>query len=213
MKSKTFFKAFEQLLPHSELNARLARLAVHYEDLQLEACGIAALDLHDLDFRGLEFRHLYFIRRVVATLYEFTCALTHLNQSPEFGMLKKRLRPNELIDWNTAMAFFDTHKETFKNTRDDVSAHFQSRVTDYSTQNIDPTSIAKIELVKGSNGKFAIKFRFVDELIATALTARRGKQAPDKFINHLVKLTREGCRQAVVPATVIHNYLLESIDV
>src|SRR5712691_1908323 len=132
MKSKTFFKAFDQLLPHSELNARLARLAVHYEDLQLEACGIAALDLHDLDFRGLEFRHLYFIRRVVATLYEFTCALTHLNQSPEFGMLIKRLRPNELIDWNTAIAFFETHKETFKNTRDDVSTHFQSRMSDYS---------------------------------------------------------------------------------
>src|SRR5712692_6588524 len=134
MKSKTFVKAFDELLPHSELNARIARLAVHYEDLQLEACGIAARELDGLDFSGLEFRHLYFIRRVVATLHEFTCALDHLNQSQEFNKVRKRFTPNELIRWNKAMAFFGTHKETFKNTRDDISAHFRSNISEYSTQ-------------------------------------------------------------------------------
>lgn len=210
MVHKTFSKPFDQFLPHSELNARIARLAVHYRDLQFEARAIAASELPELDFSGVEFRHVYFIRRVVGTLFEFTCALEHLNQSQEFKTIRKQFKPDELAKWNSAIAFFQTHKGTFKNARDDVGAHFQSKITDYSTRNIDSAAIAKIELLRGNNDKFAINFGFVDELIATALTARKGTKTSDEFIHHLIRLTREGHRFSSIIGSVIYNYFTKN---
>src|SRR5216117_98233 len=144
MKSKTFSEPFDKLLPHCELNTRIARLVVLYEDLQLEACGIASPELLDLDIRGLEYRHLYFIRRIVATLNEFTSAVIHLNQSEEFAKVRVSLKPEELRKWKEAVTFFETNKETFKNIRDDVGAHFQRKISDYSTSNINSGSVATI---------------------------------------------------------------------
>jgi hypothetical protein len=50
LKSKTYFKELSRFLPHSELNVRMARLAVLFEDLRLEAFAIVAPELPKLDF-------------------------------------------------------------------------------------------------------------------------------------------------------------------
>jgi hypothetical protein len=74
------------------LHQQIARLCVLFEDLRIEVSGMAAEDLGRLDEVDPKLRGLYFLRRSVGTLHEFTEALREIDQSVEFTEIRERLK-------------------------------------------------------------------------------------------------------------------------
>jgi hypothetical protein len=209
LKSKMYLKEVARVFEHSDLNVRVARLAVLYEDLRIEMFAIAAPELPALDFTDERYRRLYFVRRAVATFVEFKGALTRLDQCPGFCDLKKTFSTDELQQWHEAVSFFETHKDTFKTARDDIGGHFQEKAAESALRDIKKEAVAKIEIVKGPNGGAGVRLLFAGELAATALTVHRGNKTTQEFIDFLIRLIRDGFERAVAAAHVIyHRYLL-----
>jgi hypothetical protein len=80
-----------------QLNAKLARVCVLFEDLRIEVRGIAELSIAALDVLDSEqenqfapphrtgrYRRYYFVRRSISTIREFAEALRLLNSDPGF---------------------------------------------------------------------------------------------------------------------------------
>ena len=79
-----------------QLNAKLARLCVLYEDLRVEVCGIAEPSIPALDVLDSErdnrftperigrYRRYYFVRRSIGTIREFAQALRLIKRRPGF---------------------------------------------------------------------------------------------------------------------------------
>lgn len=213
IKSKTYFKALNRVLTDSDLDIKVARLAVLYEDLQVEVRGIAARRLKYLDFTDEKYRRLYFIRRAVATLVEYGGALVRLDQCPEFAKIRERFSPRELQQWSEAKHFFDENKAVLANVRNHIGGHFQEKASAYALSNMHPQAVAKIEIVRAPrDNRVGIKLKFVGELAATALTAHKEEKTTEEFINLLVKLTREGFAHAVIVVHSVSNfYLIEKM--
>jgi len=209
LKSKMYLKEMRRVFEHSDLNVRVARLAVLYEDLRIEMIAIGEYELSALDFTDERYRRLYFVRRAVATLVEFRGALMRIHQCPEFCHLRKTFGADELQQWHKAVSFFDMHQDTFKDARDDIGGHFQEKAADAALKDIRKETVAKIEIVKGPNGGAGVKLLFAGELAATALTANRGDKTTHEFVEFLIGLIREAFETAVPAAHVIcHRYLL-----
>ena len=66
----------------SEYDAKVARVAVLYEDLRLENLAASEPSIPKLDASGADLRQFYFIRRSVATVREFAEALSMLEEDP-----------------------------------------------------------------------------------------------------------------------------------
>src|ERR1019366_10002526 len=76
------FKADEKRQPN--LNAKLARLCVLYEDLRVELHGIVEPSIPALDVLDDKYRRFYFVRRSIGTIREFSDALRLINADPHF---------------------------------------------------------------------------------------------------------------------------------
>ncbi len=212
LKSKTYIKEMYRFLPSSELNTRVARLAVLYEDLRIEMFAIAEPSIPILDYTDEKYRRLYFVRRAIATLVEFRGALMRINQCPEFSTIKSRFTPVELSQWQNSHKFFETNKEFFKKVRDDTGGHFQENAANYSLGNIVPSYPAMVDLVKEEEGA-GIKLTFVGELVAVAITKHKENQSREEYFELLIGLIRQGFENALIPTHIIFNhYLLEKFS-
>lgn len=65
-----------------EFSGILARVSVLFEDLRIEEYASRLDTLHDLDVVGSGYRKIYFLRRSIATLWEFAGAIEMLDQRP-----------------------------------------------------------------------------------------------------------------------------------
>ncbi len=85
-----------------ELHALIAGLCVLFEDLRLEINGLAVDDLGRLDDCRKIARQLYFLRRSIATLHEFTGLLAELEQLSEFQPVRARFNEMARRHWARA---------------------------------------------------------------------------------------------------------------
>src|SRR6185295_17600985 len=78
----------QELLPaggsDTQISARIARVCVLYEDLRIEVLAMAEKRISRLDQNGDRFRRLYFLRRSIASLFEFAEALRLLLSGRNF---------------------------------------------------------------------------------------------------------------------------------
>lgn len=91
LKSTTRFGTLSSIFEsHSKdmLPAIVARLAVLYEDLRIELLAVSTLDIPVLDVTDKEYRRNYFLRRSIATLWEFAEGFRQLNGCSEFSRIK-----------------------------------------------------------------------------------------------------------------------------
>lgn len=128
---KTVFRSGE-----SELLNGIARLAIFYEDLQLEMREFRDLhgrvvEQHETD---LDYRLLYFLRRSLATLVEFRGALTRIRQTEEF----KKANVTEADAGYIADAdkFLEQNWTTIKNLRNEFAGHIQASAVEFATKNL-----------------------------------------------------------------------------
>ena len=159
-----------------EISAHVARLVVLYEDLRLETFAIAADQIEQLDLLDDRYRRLYFLRRSIATLNEFSNALSSLNGAVSFKSFKNQSISGQGKDWNrwdSALSFFERNRHLIKKVRNDIGGHFGPEAARYAVRNFESEATGVIELVAHPSGRGAgWKLRFAGEIAATALLRR-----------------------------------------
>lgn len=151
-----------------ELHEIIARLCVLFEDLRIEISGLCAEDLDRLDECGKIGRQLYFLRRSLATLFEFTEALKELDQLPAFRPIRARFHPIAERHWARALTYFEKHERHVVRMRHNVGGHFGKQAADAAVANLLPSAVGSLEIALNSKGGGA-KLYFATEIVATAV--------------------------------------------
>jgi hypothetical protein len=151
------------------LSEHLARLCVLFEDLRVETSGISADELGRLDEVSPILRSLYFLRRSIATLYEFDRAIRELDELAEFSEVRDQLSPGGLRLWSRAVGYFRKHTSRIARLRNHVGGHFGLEAATHAVKGFATDATSSIEVVTYVNGTKGVRLGFASEVAATAL--------------------------------------------
>jgi hypothetical protein len=190
-----------------ELNILIARLCVLFEDLRIEISGLSADDLGRLDECGKNGRGLYFLRRSIATLHEFTSALDDLDQLPSFQPVRARFNGVAQRHWDRALKYFRKHERYVARMRHNVGGHFGKQATESAVRNLYPASVGSLEIFSyGSTG--GAKLLFATEIAATATLGNVKGDSSQARSRKMVRRAVVGYRHAVWAVDCIVKFYL-----
>ncbi|MCU1340273.1 MAG: hypothetical protein JWO19_5854 [Bryobacterales bacterium] len=152
-----------------ELHALIAGACVLFEDLRIEIAGMSASDLGGLDECGKNGRRLYFQRRSMATLHEFTIAIEELDKLPSFQTIRERFSKIAQRHWKQALTYFRKHERYVARMRHHVGGHFGSQAAELAVQNLLPDVFGSLEIAHYESGRGGAKLFFASEIAATAV--------------------------------------------
>lgn len=187
-----------QPLSESNFEAIIARLAPLYEDLRIELHGIAEESVASLDQLDVRNRRICFLRKSLATLWEFAEAIRHLELCPEFGLIASELTKEKEIDrrWRRASAFFKRKENTLKLVRNDIGGHFGLEAARFACQNLVSDAVDGIEMADPSTNRGRVFLRFSGEIVSTALLRHAWGLSREHKIKRLISIARLGYRHA-----------------
>jgi hypothetical protein len=114
------------------LYAHAARLSVLYQDMRVESRGISEEGkIQALDETQPSYRRLYFLRRHIATLFEFSGAVKALDGCKGFKSVKRGFGARDMASWAGSIRFFgdmESHS-LLKKVRNDIGGHFLYEAT------------------------------------------------------------------------------------
>src|ERR1035438_8526446 len=160
-----------------QLNAKLARLCVLYEDLRVEMWGIAELSIPALDILDLEkdnkctphligrYRRYYFVWRSIGTIREFAEALRLINDDPDLQLNATQVDEDAKATLGSAINFFETNESLLRELRNDIGGHFGHQAALNALDRLSPDAYSAIELVDGRE----LRLHFAGEIAASAL--------------------------------------------
>lgn len=173
-------------------DSRIARLCVLFEDLRIEITGLCLPrpSLEDtrglvarFDVAGYKLRELYFLRRSIATCFEFAEALRLLDESSGFEELVSRFPSEGQTTWRESVNYFRHHEKFWKSVRNDVGGHFGSKAAEFAVESFLPDAGGSIEAHLNHAGKGGVILGFASEIAATALLRHLpGGRAEEKVI-------------------------------
>lgn len=126
--TQTYEKPLRQVFTDDdpELAARVARVCVLFEDLQVEYWGAREEDVAALDQLSKQYRRFYFLRRSLVTLDEFGGAISELNALRSWSeWIQTHPNQEQREIWNAAIKFFGESKKRFAMFRNDIGGHYQ----------------------------------------------------------------------------------------
>ncbi len=174
------------------LHASIARIAVLYEDLRIELLG-AEKSLPELEAIGENYRRNYFVRRSIATLLEFSGALTILDDCPEWAAVKTKLPEESTDSWMTAMAYFKEHHEYLKQLRNDFGGHFGLAAAKWATENLSKDAVGSIEIYrKPLEHKAGPRMHFASEFVSTAMCRHKQDKSYVDHFRHMYRVAVDG---------------------
>lgn len=189
LKSKTFFKDLQLVLPDSSIvSGHVARLVVLYEDLRIEAYGFSSKPIKTLELID-KYRSIYFLRRSIVTLREFAEACRLLNDCTDFQNKKALFDRDSMIKWDEATLFFREQEDLLNLVRNDLGGHFGLPAAKYAVENIKSRIPAKLELSFGPRERVNVKFHFAGEIAATAFCRHLAGPTSRAKLNKLVSET------------------------
>jgi hypothetical protein len=170
-----------------ELHSLIACLCVLFEDLRIELAGQGARDLGRLDLCGKSMRQLYFLRRSMATLFEFATVLDELDQLPSFQTIRAGFDQRTDLIWVRALAYFRKHKGYISRLRHHVGGHFGKQAATLAVESLLPDHVGTLEIAFYGGGGGA-KLFFANEIAATAVLLHVRGRTPQakarKMIRH-----------------------------
>lgn len=183
-----------------ELHARIACLCVLFEDLRIELNGQTAQDLGGLDQCSKPGRKLYFLRRSIATLYEFAAVIEELDKMPSFQIIRARFDGVAEKQWNRATAYFGKYRRYVARLRHNVGGHFGSEAGESAIKNLLPDAVGCLEVRFTDKGGGATLF-FATEIASTGTLCHvPGSTIPAK------------ARRLVRHALVAYRYATRAVD-
>ena len=195
-----------------ELHTLIACLCVLFEDLRIELAGMSEDHLGKLDECGESGRRLYFLRRSIATLYEFATVLQELDQLPSFQRVKKQFNATADSHWTKAIRYFQKHTRYIARMRHHVGGHFGKQAAELAIVNLelDTTGALEIDFYRAGGGA---KLQFASEIASTAMLCHvpggSSKVKARKMIRHAVIAYRKA---AWAVDCVTLNYLWKSFS-
>jgi len=188
-----------------QLNAKLARLCVLYEDLRVEMWGIAELSIPALDILDPEkdnkctpqrigrYRRYYFVRRSIGTIREFAEALRLINDDPDLQLNAAQVDEDATATLGSAITFFETNESLLREIRNDIGGHFGHQAALNALDRLSPDAYSAIELVDGRE----LRLHFAGEIAASALLPH----LPNDDIKEYATLLRNCIKPAYKHAT------------
>lgn len=160
-----------------QLNAKLARLCVLYEDLRVEMWGIAEPSIPALDSLDSEednrwarerigrYRRYYFVRRSIGTIREFAEALRLINGDPSLQLDGPGVDEDAKATLGAATTFFETNESLLQAIRNDIGGHFGHEAALHALDGLRPDTCGAIELLDDQD----FRLHFAGEIAAGAL--------------------------------------------
>ncbi len=191
-----------------ELPACIACLCVLFEDLKVEIAGISEDDLGELDQCGKNSRRLYFLRRSIATLHEFTGDLDELDRLPAFQPIRARFHKAAQRNWARALTYFQRHDRYIARMRHNVGGHFGKQAADAAVHNLLKDAVGSIEIVVYGPRAAGAKLHFANEIAATAALRNIPGSSSQTKARKMMRRAIIGYRHAVRAVDcIIANYL------
>jgi hypothetical protein len=174
MRRAQFWKVFPRR-SDSVFDRSLARLSVLYEDLFLEVIG-AGMEpgtAPQMEPLGPAYRHVYFMRRAVATALEVKDVVEQIAVTPEFREIEARAvssgDSHYVREWVQPQNFFKSNRALLKKIRDDVGGHFGDQAAASALKVIGDDYSVGVKIEVDIEGRVRVLLPFAAELAATAL--------------------------------------------
>jgi hypothetical protein len=214
LKSRTYYKNLMGVFGSHQggvLHAQAARLCVLYEDLRIEmyaASEQAAMPV--MDALSADYRRLYFVRRAIATLQEFSSALNVLNSAAEFKKTAlAQMDTSDRRDWDAAIQFFNANNQRLKDIRNDVGGHFGDAAARFVVENIGTNVVGSLEVIASPTRDGAgVLLPFAHYLAALALTKDHGEVEPDAYLSDTFDFVFDAFRHAAHSLHLLAAYHL-----
>ncbi len=197
LRSQLKYTTLTKLFPSSidnPTNAQIARLCVLFEDLRIEITGftLSASDIEGagpnvsaFDISGNKARALYFLRRSIATCFEFAEAVRLLDES-SFQTIMSSFPVEEQNNWREAVLYFkNTERKFWKLIRNDVGGHFGTTAALFALESFLPGEDVTIEIRQVSSKGCTAILGFASEVAATALLRHLPGDTPDQKLKKL----------------------------
>jgi hypothetical protein len=174
MRRSQFWKVFPRR-SDSVFDRSLARLSVLYEDLFLEVvgAGMEPETAPQLEPLGPAYRHVYFMRRAVATALEVKDVVEQIAVTPEFGEIEARAVSSKdshyVREWVQSQKFFKSNRTLLKKIRDAVGGHFGDQAAGLALEAIGDDYSVGVKIEADIEGRVRVLLPFATELAATAL--------------------------------------------
>jgi hypothetical protein len=214
LKSKTRFKSVAAVFRSScadekAMHVQLARLAVLYEDLQIEWAGAEADEIKVLERTDLVTRRFYFVRRTLATLTEIEQAFIQLNRNTDFKRVKVWMSSEAQKGWDDAVKFFSAEHEFLRSWRNDIGGHFSDTAAAYAIEDMHPKTVGAIEVYRRGQGA-DVKMPFAYELVAVAMTRNmtHGSETTDQFLRRAFTFLKDAVVHALRGIQIVTNAYL-----
>jgi len=212
----TRFAQFWRVFPHradSAFERSIARLCVLYEDLYLEVLGVSMEPnrLPLFEALGAHYRHIYFMRRAVATLLEFKQTVDQMSLTPEFQAIVAHDSTSKdahfVRDWAPAQQFFKKNGKLLKAVRDDVGGHFGDEAATKALEKIGDDFCVRIEVQSDVDGRVRLLLPFATELAGTALLGH----VPGGNFEEQFQLLRDILVESTARVVGAVHYLVEAV--
>jgi hypothetical protein len=162
----------------------IAQLSVLYEDLRIETFALTSSDeeVKRLDCLDKRYRVHYFLRRSIATLFEFRGALiktwktaefkaAHMSATDANAPLSLKSRNVLFAKIADSLRFFERHHPLIEALRNAVGGHFNDDAAALATRNLHPDAMSKLEIIFHPYGKGGgPKLHYAGEIAAMAFT-------------------------------------------
>ena len=137
----------------SELLNGIARLAILYEDLRLEMGEFRSLhrSVIQLGEPDMDHRVSYFLRRSLATLFEFRGGLTVIRKTAEFKKAEAGLTALDARCIADADRFLQQNWNQIKELRNEFAGHIQAGAVDFALKHLS-NEVGKVTWSPRSDG-------------------------------------------------------------
>jgi hypothetical protein len=177
-------------------------MSVLYEDLRIETSAISASsdELATLDDLDARYRIHYFLRRSVATLYEFRRALNTVIKDKEYTRARTSDVRQVLFEKvDLAQSFFDKNFAVIRDLRNNVGGHFDEKAADFATAHVATDAVEKLEIAfhpyKSGGGA---KLHYAGEIAAVALRSFQQNKPRDEELDDIIGMITDAHAHAVL---------------
>ncbi len=200
--------------PNQGLNysANLARLYVLYEDLRLEITGLTGADpkyalpkaqQNPFDRMASNARVVYFLRKSIGTIREFSECIRFLDSANEFKQIRKLFSAEDQTLWEDSVRYFAHSKTFWQSVRNDLGGHFSQDACRYVVQNLNDSDQGRIELQRNESGEIGFSLPFAWEICSRAFLRHSEEEEVKVKISDLIEKTIEAYNHVIPPVLII----------
>ena len=190
----------------SEIDARVARVAVLYEDLRLENLAASEESIPKLDASGTDLRRFYFIRRSIGTVREFAEALEMLHQHAHFDEVKSRFDADARRMWDKSVRFFQRRDKDLRDIRNDFGGHFGYRPAWFAINHLHDGPVIFEYAADRGRQRGNVRFKFAGEIVAIGMRRHARADNPVDHFRLMFRLALAGFGHAARCAQILAVY-------